>query len=119
MQAVLHDFWAQTGLPCRLEGHTHQAMETPYLLYTARSSGFGEPVEMTATAWFSGRDAAKKRAVLAEVVESMLPVQGMKIIAAGGMMVIERDSGFMEMIGDKTDPMLKGLRVRATVRMYG
>ena len=120
MLAALHDYWAQTGLPCRLEGHTHQAMETPYLLYTARRCDFGESVKATATAWFSGRDAMKRRAELMRMMEEMLPPEGKKVFVQGGMLVLERDrENYMEMIGNDKDPVMIGLRMLVTIRVYG
>ena len=120
MLTVLHDYWAQTGLPCRLEGHTHQAMETPYLLYTAGRGDFGEAVNVTATAWFAGKDAVKRRAELAGIMEELLPAEGKRILAQGGMLVLERDrEQCMEMIVDEKDPMMMGIRIRAIMRVYG
>jgi hypothetical protein len=117
---TLHEFWAQTGVACWLEGQAHQAMETPCLLYTAGRGDFGEAVNVTATAWFSGKDAVKRRAELAGIMEDLLPAEGKRILAQGGMLVLERDrEQCMEMIADEKDPMMMGIRIRAIMRVYG
>lgn len=117
---TLHEFWAQTGVACWLEGHAHQAPETPYLLYTAGRGDFGEMTGAAATAWFSGTDAAKRRAGIAERIDRMIPPEGVKIMTEGGMVLIERDQErFMEMTGNETDSALLGIQIRVTMRVYG
>ena len=116
---TLHEFWAQTGIACWLEGQAHQAMETPCLLYTAGRGHFGEMTPAEATAWFSGKDAAKQRAGMAEKIEAMIPQEGVKLLTDKGLVLIERDQEkFMEMTGDETDPALLGVRARVMMRVY-
>lgn len=121
MLMKLHDFWATAGLPVWLEGHAPDAQAAPFLLYTAGKGDFGEPSAVTATAWFSGAHAATQRQHFALVAERMLPQAGVRIVTTGGMLLLDRpkNGAFLSLTADENDPALLGLRIHATLRVYG